>query len=287
MNFMDFARTHGLEIKDLRVGEKIWRCATSDHPRSTNGAYFFDGRRGWVQNWATGQPLQWWQDQDSQPWTEAEKREWARRRTDERRRRAQLAKKAAQKAAQLIAEGKQDHHDYLARKGFKEARGIVAPDGSLVVPMRDVETYELVGAQLISYDGKAWVKKMVYGMKAAGAVLRIGSQSGESVLCEGYSTALSIAAAIDRLNLRIAVYATFSADNLARVAPMISGKRYVFADHDTSQTGQLAADRTGLPWVMSDTEGDDANDLHQRDGLIPVCRLLTTARNAREGGRAQ
>ena len=45
MSFIDFARAHGVEINPDRLfaSERIRRCGTVDKPRSTNGAYFWDG----------------------------------------------------------------------------------------------------------------------------------------------------------------------------------------------------------------------------------------------------
>jgi putative DNA primase/helicase len=93
MTFVEFARTHGLEIDRLRSGDRIFRCPTTAHPRSKNGAYAFDGKRGWVQNWETGEALQWWNDPTARPWTDAEKREWERKRQRDAAERAALAKK--------------------------------------------------------------------------------------------------------------------------------------------------------------------------------------------------
>ena len=74
---------------------------------------------------------------------------------------------------------------------------------------------------------------------------------------------------------------TFSADNLAHVAPLIRGRRYVIADNDQSGTGQRVAEATGLPWAMSDRVGNDANDDHRQFGLMAVCKLMMRAERAR------
>ena len=79
MNFHEFARAHGLLIRDLHPSERIRRCATENHPNHKNGAYLYTGERGWVQDWSTGEPVQWWQEKDAKPWTDAEKREWSDR----------------------------------------------------------------------------------------------------------------------------------------------------------------------------------------------------------------
>ncbi|MDQ0571644.1 hypothetical protein QFZ42_003478 [Variovorax paradoxus] len=50
MSFLDFARAHGVEIKPEKfiASDKIHRCGTTEKPRSTNGAYLWDGQRGWT-----------------------------------------------------------------------------------------------------------------------------------------------------------------------------------------------------------------------------------------------
>lgn len=288
MNFVQFAQSHGVEINALRSGDRIWRCPTTTHPKSRNGAYYFDGRRGWVQAWDTGEPVQWWNDANATPWTDADKAEWARRRNAEQRRIAQRQREAAKRAQELLATCEHAPHNYLATKGFPDVSAMVTPDYAMVIPMRDVLTNDLLGAQVVAMENNAWEKKMLPGMRAKGAVLRMGPvRASESVLCEGFATGLSIDAAVKKLCIRAAVYVTFSANNLAHVAGLIGGKRYVFADNDESQAGERAACVTGLPWVASDTVGEDANDLHQRAGLMAVCRLLMTARAASAGGRAQ
>ena len=286
MTFIEFARTHGLEIDRLRSGDRIFRCPTTAHPRSKNGAYAFDGKRGWVQNWETGEALQWWNDPTARPWTDAEKREWERKRQRDAAERAALAKKAADEARELIGSATMAPHNYLTAKGL-DARGLVTPDYVLVVPMRGIDDGQLRGAQTIALVDNQWRKKFIFGTRAKGAVLRIGpARATEAYLVEGYATGLSVEAAARRLCLSAAIYVTFSADNLAHVAPLIRGRRYVVADNDASGTGQRVAEATGLPWVMSDRVGEDANDLHQRAGVMALANLMMQCRRARDGGRA-
>lgn len=286
MNFVAFARTHGVDIARLRSGDRIFRCPTVEHPRSTNGAYFFDGRRGWVQNWETGEPAQWWNDPTAKPWTEAEKRAWERRREHERAERARQARRACAQAKSLIDSATPGPHNYLVSKGL-DVHGLVTPDYVLVIPMRCVEDNSLRGAQTVSMIENGWTKKFIFGTRAKGAVLRLGPQRAtESFLVEGYATGLSVDLAARKLCLRAAIYVTFSADNLAHVAPLVRGHRYVIADNDESGTGQRVAEATGLPWAMPDRAGEDANDLHQRAGLLAVSRLLMACKNATGGSRA-
>lgn len=287
MNFIDFARTHGLEIARLRSGDRIWRCPTTAHPRSTNGAYYFDGLHGWVQNWETGEPAQWWNDPSAKPFTDAEKRAWERKREHEQAERARQHRRAVEQAKALIDSATPAPHNYLVSKGLHSSHGLVTPDYVLVVPMRSVEDNSLRGAQTISLIENAWTKKFIFGTRAKGAVLRLGPpRATESFLVEGYATGLSVDMAARKLCLRAAIYVTFSADNLAHVAPLVRGHRYVIADNDESRTGQRVAEATGLPWAMPDELGCDANDLHQRVGLIAVSRLLMACKSATDRSRA-
>jgi putative DNA primase/helicase len=66
------------------------------------------------------------------------------------------------------------------------------------------------------------------------------------------------------LKLRYRIHVCFSAGNLQNMAK--SG--YVIADHDSSGTGQAAAEATGLPFWMPPEEGTDLNDRHIDIGLF-------------------
>lgn len=181
---------------------------------------------------------------------------------EERRRR-----KAAHRAFQMVSEAEYACHPYLASKGHTAAQGLVL-DGSLLVPMRDVQSNRINSVQTITADGQ---KKFLSGGKAKGSVFVLGSGS-ETYLCEGYATALSIKAALDSLYRKARVVVCFSAANIAHVA-LFTGD-YVIADHDASGTGQRYAERSGLPWWMPPIEGD-ANDFHMWSGL----RALATGLN--------
>lgn len=282
MDFRSFARAHGVEIGELRTGDNIHRCPTTEHPSSKNGAYFFDGYRGWAQNWETGEPVQWWNDPNAQPWNESEKRAWALRRrvADADKQRGYAL--AGKRAGLLIASAVPDSHPYLKSKGFPDVQALVGADGELLIPMRDYRDNALLGVQTIRLVDNDWEKKMLHGMRAKGAVLRIGPQSAqETVFCEGYATGLSIDVALNLMRLRAAVVVCFSASNLIHVASNTTGKRFVFADNDASLTGEKAAQATGLPYCMSDVQGEDANDLHVRAGVMAVVSKLMEVRHAK------
>lgn len=283
MSFIDFARAHGVEIDPAKLyaGERIRRCGTTDKPRSANGAYFWDGERGWVFNWAAEARVQWFSDRDAKSWTEAEKQAWKSRRQATQAHLDGQHHQAAMRAAELIRSTKPGTHDYLARKGFPDLEGMIDTAGALIVPMRDLETNALVGAQRIYWDEPArhWVKKMLPGMRAKGAVLRLGDKTAsETFLVEGYATGLSVQFALRSVGLRAAVLVCFSANNLELIAPLVKGRVFVFADNDQSGVGEKSAQATGLPYCMSPVKGEDANDLHVRAGLMPVVQLLMDVR---------
>lgn len=282
--FIDFARAHGVEIDPgkLFASERIKRCPTTDKPRSTNGAYYWDGEKGWVFNWSGEARVQWWNDPHAKEWTEEEKRAWAMKRRAAAVEVERKNENAALQAAMLLRSTVPGPHDYLIRKGLPKVDGLVMEDGALLVPMRNLFTNELQGAQVIRWtlEEMKWEKKMVPGMKAKGAVLRLGPKTAaETILCEGYATGLSIELAARQMRLNAAVLVCFSDSNMVHVASLLTkGKRIVFADNDKSEAGERAARETGLPYCMSAIEGEDANDVHKRGGLLPVCALLMEAR---------
>jgi phage/plasmid primase-like uncharacterized protein len=281
LNFPTFASLHGLIIGDVYASDKIKRCPTEMHPRSDNGAYFFDGRRGWVFAWDGEGKTIWWNDETATPWTEAEKREWAAKKRAEEQEREKGYRRAALNAEHIIKRCKPLTHNYLRSKQLPDVLGLVNEEGELFVPMRNLETNALQGGQVIKWlmEEREWQKKMLPGMRAKGAVLRLGSRhSGETWLCEGYATGLSIEAALRRLSLNASVLICFSDRNMVHVAPMVKGRKFVFADHDKSGAGQRAANDTALPFCMSPVEGEDANDLHARAGILTVCGLMMETR---------
>lgn len=295
--FIAFAHSHGVEIDPARLDDSstIKRCGTAEHPRSTNGAYCWDGRSGWTWAWDGEGRAIGFNDPDSRPLTPAEQAAWDGRRQIVRDEQAHLQRKAAQWAQRMLTLAKPGEHNYLASKGLKAVAGLVLPEGELFIPMRDVRTNELLGAQIVRWlsDELRWEKKYLYGMRSKGAVLRMGpSRATELVLCEGYATGLSVLAAVQQMRLNAAVLVTFSAHNLTHCAGRTTGRRYVIADHDAPQRdpikaamnpgeqGQRAAIATGLGWAMPSTEGFDANDLMAADGLMAVCALVMRARAA-------
>lgn len=281
MNFIDFARSHGLEISSLVPSERVQRCGTIDKPRSKNGAFYFDGLRGWIWNWSGEARVQWFNDANANPWTEAEKAAWKAKRQAAQASQEQDYQRAAQRASELLRNAKPQEHNYLHRKGFPDAQGFVAADGALLIPMRNLMTNNLQGVQVIRWDEEArtFTKKMNPGMRAKGAVFRMGDKTApETFLVEGYATGLSVHAALRSVGLRASVLVCFSANNLEFIAPQLKGRAFVCADNDKSGTGEKSAQATGLPYCMSPIVGEDMNDLHARAGLMAVCAQLMAVR---------
>ena len=281
-DFIDFARAHGIEINAAQFtpSQRIKRCPTTDKPRSKNGAFFFDGTRGWVFNWSGDASVHWWNDPNARPWTEAEKHAWKVKREAAKSNQAREYQQAALRAEQLLSESELKPHDYLHLKGFPALEGMVVA-GDLLVPMRNCITNKIQGLQRIHWDGEArqWTKKMFPGMQARNAVLRLGPKTAqETIFCEGYATGLSVEIAARQMRLGAAVMVCFSDRNMVNVAGQIKGRKYAYADNDKSGAGERAAIDAGLPYCMSDTVGFDANDDHQKHGLMTVCKKLMDLR---------
>jgi putative DNA primase/helicase len=278
MEFKAFAAVHGLIIKSLEVGRWV-RVPTIDHPRSRNGAYFFDGDYGHVQNWAEMAACESWRD--DKPMTPRDTEALRLRMEASRKQhaieRAKDAANAASKAKAIIQQSRIEQHAYLDAKSFKDAVGLVYyPDEDtnlMVIPM--AINCDVVGCQLIDRNG---IKKFLKGQRTNGATFTFGS-TGIDVWCEGYATARSIHACLSAIKVPAKVHSCFSAGNMQRMAKT----GVVIADNDASQTGEKAAQATGLPYWMPPEVGFDFNDYHQSRGTfaagMELRKFLQQARN--------
>jgi len=263
MEFISFCRAHGILI-DIPPPIGVWRrYPTDDHPKKRNGAVKFMGDHGFVQNHAMDTEVSLWQPEtpikiDRQKIAKDLALVEAKRRADQ----AEAVKRAAFIMSQTLL-GK---HEYLESKGFEGAEDRVwGHEGkkTLVVPMR-VDGH-LVGCQLIESDGS---KKFLYGQRTSNAELIIDNK-GTHILCEGYATALSVQAALKKMSRRYTIHVCFSAGNMKKVAEGLPDG-LIIADNDKSGTGERVAKEIGWKYWMSDVVGEDANDTHQRIGLLKL-----------------
>lgn len=289
--FPDFARSHGVLIDHLIEDGRIHRCATEAHPRKRNGAYSWDGRRGWAHAWDGEGVTQFYADPDAKPWSGNEKRAFIESQRAQARAKARRHARAADEATAMLARASWAPAAYMGYKGFRERlprhtkpewrHGYAhVVDGAMFIPMYSL-TGSIVGAQLIRWipEENRHEKKMLPGTRAKGAVFRFGNTNARITwLAEGFCTSLSIKMALEQMRFPDAVLCCFSDSNLVHVAPHVPGEKFVFADNDKSGAGERAAKATGLAYCMAPEVGMDANDLHVRDGLFAVCGLIQRAR---------
>jgi putative DNA primase/helicase len=281
MDFIQFARSHGIII-DAHPPMGVWkRFPTEDHPRSRNGAVKYMGDVGFVQNHATSTVVSIWKP-DSPVTAEDKKISVAAiRQADEQRRKQQQV--AIQRAIGMLNGSGFSTHPYLERKGFADEQGnVLWVEGKpvLLIPMRVAGS--LVGVQQIDADGG---KKFLYGQRTSGATFTFDNK-GVNIVCEGYATALSVRAAMKQMKQRYTLHVCFSAGNMIKVALGLE-RGIVIADNDASGTGQEAAQKIGWPTWMSDRTGEDANDFHMRVGMFAFTQSLTHTINVqRQSGAA-
>jgi putative DNA primase/helicase len=268
--------SQGAESYDEKSAKAVWRSIGAAGKVGIGTLFHEASANGWRDN-----------GEDRGPLTELEEAEKRRARAardaatiaeDARKHRAYRA--AAVAAQKVIEQSERKTHYYLNSKGLPDVVALVS-DQTLIVPMRNMDTNRVQGLQSIVWlpDERRWEKKMAFGMRAKGAVLRLGNQrTPETFLVEGYATGLSIELALRRLRLNASVLVCFSDLNLAHVSTMVKGRAFVFADNDVSLAGEKAAKKTGLPYCMSDVVGEDANDLHQRAGMVALCKLIIDVR---------
>ena len=233
MNFLEFARAHGLIVDDV-VADGLWhRVPTEDHPRKRNGALKLaaDGRIGWIQDHATHpEPLTWRPDRETV--IPIDFAAIARRRAEARR----ALVDATQAARRFYADCKplQGGHPYLESHGLRMdgCFGLrIDGDGWLVVPV--MLDRNLMSVQRIGPDGE---KRFWPGASVKAASYRIDRvEASITVLCEGLATGLAVfvAAPLTR------VVVCFDAGNLPRVAIPRRGLVVVAADNDHGTQARL------------------------------------------------
>ena len=269
-DFREVAESVGLRPRSILEDDRIHRCPTELHPKTRNGAYRTDGYRGWVKNWETGETAVWREAREAhRSGPRVPLPSLAKRRAEE----AAAAAFAAKIARHKVSKATLQTHPYLAKKGFPKVRGLVF-EGLLLVPARI--DGQIVSLQEITADG---MKMTLKDSKIGGASYSIGTGRDE-ILCEGYSTGLSIWTAASGLHLPVRVTCCFAAANVAAVAEK-RREAVVMADNDKPLpqfgmlgAGEFYARRTGLPWTMPPEAKTDANDLHLAGGLPALQALI-------------
>ena len=268
MDFIDFARSHGIIINDYPpVG--VWkRYPTEDHPRSRNGAVKYLGTHGFVQNHALDTVVSIWKPEKGATVDRSGISAAIKKADDDIRKKQN---EASLKAVTMLNSSGMCSHRYLDRKGFPDEQGnVLYMNGKpvLLIPMRVAGS--VVGCQMIDEDG---VKKFLYGQRTSNATFTFG-RGDLNILCEGYATGLSVRMAMKQLKRSCSIHVCFSAGNMLKVAEgLVEG--LVIADNDASKTGHSTAEKIGWKYWMSDTVGEDANDYHKRVGLFKFSQSLT------------
>ena len=270
--FINAAQEHGLIIDHIIEGRWV-RVPTEDHPHSKNGAYFFAGEFGHIQNWATMEKTEtWFTNKVMTPvQREALMVRIQKSRDDERQIRIKKMKDAAKRAEWILSQCELDKHAYLDSKGFPDLTGNVwrkeGAEPLLVIPMMHREW--LVGVQLIDIHGD---KKFLSGQRTNDTSFQIGRGS-KVFLCEGYATGLSLQALLAALKVDYTIHVCFSAGNVARWAKNLPNA-FLVCDNDVSGTGQKVGAESGCKWWMSPIEGEDINDLQRRVGKFTASQML-------------
>ncbi len=247
-------------------------------------------------NWRTGEKHT--VGLKDEEYTPAERKEIARKIAQQEKRKKERAREAAAVAVAMLAKAKPAQHPYLISKGFQHERAPVIDAASvlsiagefsryllpenggeraIVVPARQPGN-RITSLQLIWEDGS---KKFLFGGEMENAAFRLAS--GNFIwLCEGYATGLSLRAALKALHRADGVVCCFSAYNVKVVANSLRVRRAIVTDNDKPMrqfggmgTGEWYTRQTNLPYLMPPQLGDDLNDVHMRDGIFAVQRLLS------------
>lgn len=274
-----------------RFGRWIQTDTLSGKNGKGDGRLIINDENVTAYNWQTSEKATVWLDG---PKTRIERRAIAARSDGDRVEKERAAKQASQIANKLVVGAKLTTHPYLRSKGFPEERVLVcsadmvaeiggrylAPSGAkkaIVVPARIGQM--VLSAQLIWEDG---TKKFIAGGKIGGTWHRL-SRGTDTWFCEGLATGLSLRAALKSLSRVDSVRMCFSASNVALVARQQQyGRSFILADNDKPLpqfenvgAGEHYARQAAKPYVMPPVVGDDINDLHQREGVFAMQRLLS------------
>lgn len=270
MDFLSFARAHGILIDHIPPMGLWRRFPTESKPMHRNGAVKFMGDHAFICDWAAGDDVHVWKADANVQFDRAKAQRLAQ---EAERKRKELQDNAALKARQILSECQVAKHPYLAKKGFPDEQGNVWRNEKgliLVVPMRVGN--RLVGCQMIDEQGD---KKFLYGQRTSMAEF-IFDGKGPHIVCEGLATAMSIRLALKAIKRPYTLHVCFSAGNMVKIAASLPGG-YCVADNDASQTGEQSAKKIGWHYYMPPEVGTDFNDFAQAVGVFKSSQALLKA----------
>jgi putative DNA primase/helicase len=246
------------------------RCKTTCNTQKENGWWRYDGLGGVCGIWGSLDAQQYRPGAEAKPLSKADFEAIAARAKVAADLERQKHQDAARRAVALLARSEPRSHAYLARKGFPELLAPCAADGAMLL-VTMWKAGRVVNLQRINEAGE---KRFLHGGEVSGTAHTIGS-AGTPILCEGFATALSVAAAIKASKLRAHTVCCFSADNLVKVAATYKDARVV-ADNDNLKTGTgaKAAKLTGFPYFLPPKDGDDFNDFARSAGLFAASQRI-------------
>jgi len=275
--------------KQRRFGKWLQTDTLSGRNGKGDGRVIINETAVTAWNWQTGEKVTVGLNGEQ---STVEREKIARNVKREQERKREQSAKAMRIAGELVRAAKPSTHAYLDRKGFPDERALVidadcvrsiagdylAPEGAkhaIVIPARSGVLVKSV--QLIWEDG---TKKFLFGGEISGTSHRIAS-GAETWLCEGYATGLSLRAALKGLKRSVTVLCCFSASNLCLVAKSIKGRAFIAADNDKPLpqfggigAGEHYAVHSGKPYIMPPVIGFDINDMHCRDGIYAVQKVI-------------
>lgn len=257
-----------------------------------DGRIILDEHRVTAWNWKTGDKATVWLNGEM---SAVERRDYSEKIAAQDREKRKRAAEAAVTANALIEAAKPANHPYLSLKGFPDEKALVigADDvaqiggkylvsgkWAIVMPARINDSVSSV--QLIWEDG---TKKFLAGGVIEGSSCRI-AKGRYTWLCEGFATGLTLRLVLRSLKRSDTILCCFSASNVAAVARSVEGRCFVAADHDAPPkqnpeqfdglgAGEWYARLSGKPYLMPVTEKQDINDLHIREGIFAVQRLVS------------
>jgi putative DNA primase/helicase len=194
--FSESMATHGLHCSDIVPDGKIHRFnVNGDKPGSHNGWYVSFGDAGACGSWKTGETFTWCA-KNEKSLSDVERAKLkkqideAKKARDEEQRR--LHAKAREKAVWICDHSKPvEKHPYLAAKGLNLSSLRVDDQNRLVIPIRDTAG-AIHSLQFINSKGE---KKFLFGGAITGHFSTIDGTGDTLLICEGFSTGLSLHAA--------------------------------------------------------------------------------------------